>query len=89
MAAPPVFFYDLGDPECYLVAEQITVALGVVSEWEPVLAEGLGVPARELDPEDISERAAALGLQSIRWPTVWPPNTRRAMLAAKIGRAHV
>ncbi|HET9720337.1 MAG TPA: DsbA family protein [Solirubrobacteraceae bacterium] len=82
MAAPPVFFYDLGDPECYLVAEQITAALGVVAEWEPVLAADLGIPARRADPESLTERAAALGLQPLRWPAVWPPDTRRATLAA-------
>jgi 2-hydroxychromene-2-carboxylate isomerase len=91
VAAPPIFFYDLGDPECYLVAEQITAALGVVAEWEPVLAEDLGLPAREADPESLTARAAALGLQPLRWPAVWPPDARRAMLAAtyakRTGRA--
>ncbi|HWD66133.1 MAG TPA: DsbA family protein [Solirubrobacteraceae bacterium] len=81
-AAPPVFFYDLGDPECYLVAEQITPALGVVAEWEPVLGADLGVPPRPADPQEVAGRAASLGLQPLRWPDRWPPDTRRAMLAA-------
>jgi 2-hydroxychromene-2-carboxylate isomerase len=90
-AVPPVFFYDLGDPECYLAAEQITSALGVVAEWEPVLAEQLGVPACPADPDGVSVRAAALGLQPVRWPAGWPFDTKRAMLAAtyakRTGRA--
>jgi 2-hydroxychromene-2-carboxylate isomerase len=83
----PVFFYDLGSPQCYLVAETIMAALPVVPEWEPVLASG---PA-EIDREHIAEQAAELGLLPIRWPTNWPPATEAAMLAAtyakQIGRA--
>jgi 2-hydroxychromene-2-carboxylate isomerase len=83
----PVFFYDLGSPQCYLVAETIMATLPVVPEWEPVLASG---PA-EIDREQISEHAAELGLQPVRWPANWPPDTERAMLAAtyakQIGRA--
>ncbi len=33
----PVFYYELGSPACYLVAEQIMAELPVVPEWEPVL----------------------------------------------------
>jgi 2-hydroxychromene-2-carboxylate isomerase len=83
----PVFYYDLGSPQCYLVAETIMAALPVVPEWEPVLASG---PA-EIAREHIAEQAAELGLQPIRWPTNWPPATEAAMLAAtyakQIGRA--
>ena len=40
MAAPaqPVFYYDLGSPQCYIVGETIMSTLPVVPEWEPVLA---------------------------------------------------
>lgn len=44
-AQQPVFYYDLGSPECYLVAEQVMSALPVVPEWEPVLASDLRGPA--------------------------------------------
>ena len=90
----PVFYYDLGGPQCYMVAETIMATLPVVPEWEPVL--GVGVAAIPADPEPeeragIERRAAALGLQPIRWPAGWPPDTEQAMLAAtyakKIGRA--
>jgi 2-hydroxychromene-2-carboxylate isomerase len=87
----PVFFYDLGDPVCYLAAEQIMSSLPVVPEWEPVLAADLGL--RRPDPPDpgqIVRRASELGLQPVRWPTAWPPDSRQAMLAAtyakRIGR---
>jgi 2-hydroxychromene-2-carboxylate isomerase len=83
----PVFYYDLGDPACYLVAEQIMSALPVVPEWEPVL---LGAPAaRDLGRFEV--KAHELGIQPMRWPEPWPPDSRWAMLAAtyakRIGRA--
>ena len=94
MAAPeqPVFFYDLGSPQCYLVAETIMAALPAVPEWEPVLGPDIGAPApAHVDRRQIEDQAAALGLQPIRWPASWPPETRPAMLAAtyakQIGRA--
>jgi 2-hydroxychromene-2-carboxylate isomerase len=93
-AAHPVFYFDLGSPECYLVAEQAMSALpvlgGRVPEFEPVLAAELGADGGA-DRGVIERRAAALGLQPLRWPERWPPDTRRAMLAAtyakRIGRA--
>jgi 2-hydroxychromene-2-carboxylate isomerase len=88
----PVFFYDLGSPQCYLVAETIMAALPVVPEWEPVLGPGIGAPEpADVDRRQIEDRVAALGLQPIRWPANWPPETTPAMLAAtyakQIGRA--
>jgi len=93
-AEQPVFYFDLGSPECYLAAEQVITALpalgGRVPEFEPVLATELGADGGA-DRSAIERRAAALGLQPLRWPQTWPPNTRRAMLAAtyakRIGRA--
>ena len=90
MADQPVFYYDLGDPRSYLVAEQIMTALPVVPEWEPVPAAELGLPAVEPHRAEIERRAAELGLQRLRWPARWPPDTHTAMLAAtyakQIGR---
>lgn len=87
----PVFFYDLGDPACYLAAEQIISALPVVPEWEPVLAAELQLPsATRAGRDELVRRARQLHLQPIRWPAGWPPDTRQAMLAAtyakRIGR---
>jgi 2-hydroxychromene-2-carboxylate isomerase len=91
MPEQPVFYYDLGVPECYLLAEQVMTALPVVPEWEPVHAPALytatGVPDREL----IERLAAELGLQPVRWPPHLPADTRQAMLGAtyakRVGRA--
>jgi 2-hydroxychromene-2-carboxylate isomerase len=87
--AQPLFFYDLGSPECYLAAERIMAALPVAPEWEPVL--GAEFAAAPVDRGDVERRAAELGLQPLRWPAVWPPDSRAAMLAATyakhVGRA--
>ena len=45
--AQPVFYYDLGRPECYLVAERVMSELAPVPEWEPVLGAALGLPRRK------------------------------------------
>ena len=55
--------------------------------WQPVLARGLpgGGGLRSLGPRErelIESRAAALELQSVRWPAKDPPDTDVAMLAA-------
>ena len=90
MSEQPVFYYDLGSPECYLAAEGVMTALPVVPEWEPVLATDLGAATPEPDREAIEHRAVELGIQPVRWPDPWPTDTRTAMLAAtyakRIGR---
>jgi 2-hydroxychromene-2-carboxylate isomerase len=89
----PVFYYDLGSPDCYMVAETIMAALPVVPEWEPVLGAEIapGDPGPAEGRAGIERQARELGLQSIRWPRSWPPESRDAMLAAtyakRIGRA--
>jgi 2-hydroxychromene-2-carboxylate isomerase len=89
-----MFYYDLGSPHCYLVAETVMARLPVVPEWEPVLGAALGVGLDRLDRLDrelIERRADELGLQPLRWPAAWPPDTREAMLTAtyakRVGRA--
>jgi 2-hydroxychromene-2-carboxylate isomerase len=86
----PVFYYDLGSPQCYLVAETIMATLPVVPEWEPVLASEL-VQGEAIDRAALERQAEDLDLQAFRWPPAWPPDTERAMLAAtyakQIGRA--
>jgi 2-hydroxychromene-2-carboxylate isomerase len=83
-----VFYYDLGSPECYLMAERIAAGeLGATTEWEPI---HLGALSREPDRATVERVAADQGLQQFRWPGQWPMDTRRAMLAAtyakRIGR---
>jgi 2-hydroxychromene-2-carboxylate isomerase len=83
----PVFYYDLGHPECYLAAEVVMSRLPITPEWEPVL----WTPDNEPDRAAIEARAGELALQRFRWPVVWPPESMPAMLAATyakgIGRA--
>jgi 2-hydroxychromene-2-carboxylate isomerase len=91
-ADQPVFYYDLGSPQCYIVAETIMAALPVVAEWEPVLGSDIA-PADpdQSDREQLEHRISQAGLQPVRWPPNWPPDTTKAMLAAmyakRIGRA--
>jgi 2-hydroxychromene-2-carboxylate isomerase len=84
----PVFYYDLGSPECYLMAERIAAGeLPATIEWEPV---HLGALSLEPDRAEIERRAEDQGLQKFRWPERFPMETRSAMLAAtyakRIGR---
>jgi 2-hydroxychromene-2-carboxylate isomerase len=90
----PVFTYDIGSPEAYLAAERVVEELGVVPEFEPVLASGL--PAgeigafrcaeeQEIHQAQIERRAAEQGLQAVRWPP-WPFDSELAMLAATYAR---
>jgi 2-hydroxychromene-2-carboxylate isomerase len=87
----PRFYYDLGVPSCYLMAELISSTLPVVPEWEPVLAGEFGGIDPDPDWASISRLAVAQQLQPLRPPGPWPPDTRLAMLAAtyakKVGRA--
>ena len=92
-AEQPRFYYDLGSPESYLVAERALHALGEVPEWVPVRDDGLAFRcAAEVDAykEDVQRRAQALGLMALRWPDPFPADTDWAMLAAtyakQIGR---
>jgi len=87
----PVFYYDLGSPRCYLLAERIMADLPVVPEWEPVLAVDLGIEVVEPDREALELLVEERRMQPLRWPQQWPPDGRTAALAATyakhIGRA--
>jgi 2-hydroxychromene-2-carboxylate isomerase len=90
-ATQPTFYYDLGSPRCYLLAERIMADLPVVPEWEPVLGASIGVTERDPDREAIERLADERRMQPLRWPARWPPDARTAALAATyakhIGRA--
>ncbi len=92
MLKQPVFYYDLGSPQCYLVGETIMSTLPVVPEWEPVLASQITGSEQHAGPdrEEVERLIGKLGLQPLRWPRAWPPDSSRAMLAAtyakKVGR---
>ena len=87
----PIFYYDLGSPRCYLLAERIMADLPVVPEWEPVLAADLGIPEPQPDREAFERVIDEHRMQPLRWPRQWPPEARTATLAATyakhIGRA--
>jgi 2-hydroxychromene-2-carboxylate isomerase len=94
MTAPapqPTFYFDLGSPGCYLVAERIMSELGAIPEWEPVHGAALGWPEPAPDADALAMAIAHHGLQPLRLPRTWPPDTELAMLAAtfakQIGRA--
>lgn len=86
----PVFYYDLGSPDCYLAAELVMTALPVVPEWQPVLGVRVAGTEPEPDRARLEALAAELGIQPLRWPPRWPPDTLVAMRAAtyakRIGR---
>jgi 2-hydroxychromene-2-carboxylate isomerase len=80
------FFFDLADPGCYIVAERILGELPVVAEWQPVHAADLGIEIPEPDRSTLDDAIVGLGLQPLRLPRQWPPDSREAMLAATFAR---
>ena len=74
--------------------------LGVVPEWEPVLLAACPMPGRstasaapserDIALPEVERRAASQGLQAMRWPAEWPPDSTLAMRVAtyakQIGR---
>jgi 2-hydroxychromene-2-carboxylate isomerase len=95
----PVFYYDFASPDAYLTAERVVSVLGEVPEWQPVRLEGLAAGAlgafrcaeeETIYREDVEARAAAYGLQAMRWPDPFPFDSHAALLAAtyakEIGR---
>lgn len=99
--AQPVFYYDLASPDAYLAAERLVDVMGVVPEWQPLLLADLPgggsleafrcAAERDIYLADVERRAAEQGLQPLRWPPDWPPDSRLAMSVAtyakQIGRA--
>jgi 2-hydroxychromene-2-carboxylate isomerase len=67
-------------------------ALPVAPEWEPVrLADLPAADPMAVDRVRVEQQAARQGLQPVRWPAAWPPDSGTAMLAATyakhVGRA--
>ena len=83
---PAFFYYDLADPWSYLIAERILGALPVVCEWEPVHGPQLGWTVPAIDPAQLAAAVAQHGLQPLRVPARWPPDSRLAMLAATFAK---
>ena len=83
----PVFYLDLGSPECLLSAERILGVMPVATEWVPV---HLNAPATASAIDALSWTAAARGLQPMRRPEPFPFDAelanRAATYAKQIGR---
>jgi 2-hydroxychromene-2-carboxylate isomerase len=47
----PIFYYDLGSPQCYIVAETIMATLPAVPEWEPVLGASIAAFGRTAEAD--------------------------------------
>jgi 2-hydroxychromene-2-carboxylate isomerase len=94
---PAAFYFDLASPLAYLAAERVLHELPVAAEWRGVLARELPGPDPfeafrcELDREGalerIERRAAALGLQPLRWPEPFPFDSTLAMRVATYARS--
>jgi len=88
------FYFDLGSPYAYLVAERLAEVLPEPVAWQPVSlgglfkangrsSWGLGEPAgRQAGMAEIESRARLYGLPPVRWPEEWPSNYLFAMRAA-------
>ena len=87
----PVFYYDLGSVWSYLAAERMMAELPVAPEWEPIHGASLGLAEPDPVRAECERVALGRGLQPLRWPEPWPPDTATAMRVAayakQIGRA--
>jgi 2-hydroxychromene-2-carboxylate isomerase len=95
-AAGPAFYFDLGNPDAYLLAERVLQTMPVATEWIPVLAADLP-GAESFDAFRCAEErnivlggfvsaAERRGLQPLRWPSPFPFDASFAMRAATYAR---
>jgi 2-hydroxychromene-2-carboxylate isomerase len=94
--AGPAFFFDLRSPEAYLAAERALYEHPGV-EWVPVRSTALAGPQtyeafrcaeeRESLLADVELRAAADGLQPVRWPEPFPFDSELALRAAAYAKS--
>lgn len=102
LGSRPIFYFDLASPYAYLAASRIGALLPDAA-WQPVLVGALHRHHRRVSwgatPElrargirQIEDRAAAYGLEPMRWPQPYPANSLAAMRAAvhaqRQGRLH-
>ena len=93
----PVLYFDLASPEAYIAAERAAEVLGVVPEWQPIhlaALPGAGeldafrcAEERDIFRAELERRAAAHGLQPLRWPPGWPGDTALAMRVATYSKS--
>jgi 2-hydroxychromene-2-carboxylate isomerase len=80
------FYFDLASADAYVAAERSHEMLGVVPEWVPIRMAPAFRCAEEVAShrEDVQRRAH--GLQALRWPDPYPPDSEFAMLVATYAR---
>jgi 2-hydroxychromene-2-carboxylate isomerase len=96
VADGPAFFFDLGSPDAYLLAERILQTMPVATEWIPVRAAGLPgaesfdafrcAEERSIVLGQFAGAAGRRGLQPLRWPDPFPFDTDFAMHVAAYAR---
>ena len=91
MEQQPAFYFDLASPECYLSAERIMTLLPVAAEWIPIRGSALPALGDAAEERELVDALAEQrSLQAPRWPSPFPFESDRAMLAAtyakQIGR---
>src|SRR5436305_496314 len=78
----PIFYYDVGDPWCWLAGERVHEVLGMVPVWQPVLFPG----PEAVDRAAVAEAAAAQSIPEVRWPETFPLDSEQAMLVATFAK---
>jgi 2-hydroxychromene-2-carboxylate isomerase len=96
VADGPAFYFDLGSPDAYLLAERVLPTMPVATEWIPVLASSLPgaetydafrcAEERNIVLGEFVETAGRRGLQPLRWPDPFPFDSSFAMQAATYAR---
>jgi 2-hydroxychromene-2-carboxylate isomerase len=96
VAAGPAFYFDLGRPDAYLLAERVLQTMPIATEWIPVLASDLPgaesydafrcAEERNIVLGEFVETAGRRGLQPLRWPDPFPFDSSFAMHAATYAR---
>jgi 2-hydroxychromene-2-carboxylate isomerase len=91
------FYFDLGSPLAYLVAERVLQEMPIACEWQPVLARELPrsesfevFRCREEEQifrSELARRAAELELQELRWPDPFPFDSALAMRVATYAKS--
>lgn len=92
----PAFYFDLGSPDAYLLAEQVLQTMPVATEWIPVRAADLPgaesyeafrcAAERDIILGGFVAAAERRGLQPLRWPDPFPFDSTLAMRAATYAR---
>lgn len=88
------FYFDLGSPYAYLMAERLPDVFDEPVEWQPVALGALfkmngrsswalgDQHGRQEGMAEVERRARDYGLPPVRWPQKWPTSYLMAMRAA-------